>query len=44
MSEAPPTVEYAAPPPARKGIPPIMWWFLLDCPIFLGAVAFMAGA
>ena len=41
MPDASPIVDYAPAPPARKKLPAIVWWFLVDGAIFFGAFIYM---
>ena len=41
MPDTSPIIEYASAPKARKKMPTILWWFIADGAIFLGAVVYM---
>jgi hypothetical protein len=41
MPDVSPIPDYASPPPARKMMPTILWWFFADAAIFLGAIGYM---
>jgi len=41
MANAPPITEYASPPSARAKFPPILWWFMADAILFIGAIGYL---
>jgi len=41
MNDRVPLIEYESPKPARKRVPGIFWWFLLDGVLLLGACIYL---
>jgi hypothetical protein len=44
MPDPSPIIDYASARPARKKVPAIVWWFLIDAMIFFGAFVYMVVA